>query len=186
MRTGLAVLALILLVPLAGCGTGPTGAIREATTPQSVDATVVEVIDGDTIDVRYPDGETDRVRLLGVDTPEVHAATDPAEFEGVPDTAAGEACLERAGRTASQYLTERINGSEITLRFDALADRRGSYGRLLAYVVHGGTNLNAALVATGHARVYDSAFQAAPRFYAAESRARRNRSGLWRCVSVGS
>ena len=186
MRRGLAVLAVVLVVSLCGCGALPVEEALDATAPESVNVTVTEVVDGDTVDVRYANGETDRVRLLGVDTPEVHVATDPPEYEGVPDTAAGEACLESAGENASQYLTERVDGATVTLAFDALADRRGSYDRLLAYVVQNGTNLNYALVVEGHARVYDSEFQQAPRFYAAESRARENRTGLWRCVSVGS
>lgn len=35
---------------------------------------ITRVIDGDTMDVLFNDGRTDRVRLLGVDTPETNAA----------------------------------------------------------------------------------------------------------------
>src|SRR6056297_1742341 len=39
--------------------------------------TVVEVVDGDTMDVRFENGTVERVRLLGVDTPEVYGGNDP-------------------------------------------------------------------------------------------------------------
>lgn len=51
------------------------GGVIFATTGNTTTATVAKVVDGDTIDVRY-DGETHRVRLLNVDTPE---SVDPAK-----------------------------------------------------------------------------------------------------------
>lgn len=185
-------LLLALLVVLGGCaalpadpardqpGSGPTTA---GTPADGVRASVVAVVDGDTLDVRFANGTRDTVRLLGVDVPETHVENDPAEFEGVPETAAGRACLERAGENATRFVTEQVLGERVTLRGDPLADHRGRYGRLLAMVVHDGRTLNYALVARGHARVYDSQFSAAERFYAAEARARANATGLWACAT---
>lgn len=62
---------------------------------QLVTATVSDVVDGDTIDIRYPDGTTDTVRLLGVDTPEVNTGVSPDEFEGVPDAADRRSVFDR-------------------------------------------------------------------------------------------
>jgi micrococcal nuclease len=59
--------------------------------------TVVEVVDGDTIDIRYSSGSKGTVRLIGVDTPEVFEETDPAEFEGMPDTQEGREWLRSIG-----------------------------------------------------------------------------------------
>jgi micrococcal nuclease len=148
--------------------------------------TVVEVVDGDTVDIRYDNGTTDTVRLLGVDTPEVYVENDPAEFEGVPDSEAGRDCLHAEGENASAYLTDRIEGEQVRLQFDDEADRRGSFGRLLAYIVEGGENVNYRLVSQGYARVYDSTFTRENSFYSAEQAARNGQVGLWRCTELGT
>src|SRR3954451_3807409 len=80
-------------------------------------ATVVKVVDGDTIDVSY-DGATHRVRLLNVDTPETVDPQKPVE------------CL---GPEASDYLKRRIPaGTEVRLERDV--EERDGYGRELAAV----------------------------------------------------
>ena len=50
-------------------------------------AQVSDVVDGDTIDVVFADGSTDRVRLLGVDTPETFSPNSPGEYGDIADTA---------------------------------------------------------------------------------------------------
>jgi len=147
---------------------------------------VIEVVDGDTIDIRYENGTTDTVRLLGVDTPEVHVQTDPAEWEGIPNSSAGRECLRTEGHDASVYVREQIAGETVTLEFDDTADRRGYYGRLLAYVTHDGESLNYQLVAQGYARVYESTFTQRERYSSAETTARDTRVGAWRCQAVAT
>ncbi|WP_224268472.1 lamin tail domain-containing protein [Haloprofundus salinisoli] len=146
-------------------------------------ATVVDVVDGDTIRIAYPNGTRDTARLLGVDTPETYGESDPADFEGVSDTAAGRACLDEHGERASEYTTETLLDREVTLRFDANEPRRGYYDRLLVYVVVDGTDFNYGLVADGYARVYDSRFTARERYDDAEAAARAEGSGLWECAT---
>jgi micrococcal nuclease len=145
--------------------------------------TVVDVVDGDTLDVRYANGSTDTVRLLGVDTPEVYSENDPAEYEGIPTTEAGRDCLRAAGEDATAFVERRLAGATVELVLDQSADRRDRYDRLLAYVVHENWTLNYRLVARGHARVYDSTFRYEDAFYAAEARAQSERRGLWQCRS---
>lgn len=148
---------------------------------ETVEVTVTRVVDGDTVDVRLPDGEEDTVRLVGVDTPEVHVENAPAEYEGVPDTDEGALCLRRAGHTATDYASARLEGADVTLAFDPLTDRRGGYDRLLAYVYVDGRNLNGELVAAGHARVYDTEFALRDSFEAMEASAQSDGRGLWTC-----
>ena len=198
MDTPRALLALSLLVALAGCaglgaevssGGSDGGAGDASPEPGAApggtthEVTVVTVVDGDTLDVRYADGSTDRVRLLGVDTPEVHAENDPAEFEGVPDTEAGRACLRSAGEDATAAVRERVADREVTVVLDPASDSRGDHGRLLAYVRVDGTDLNRWLLAEGHARVYDSTFARSEDYYAVESDARDSGTGVWACRS---
>ncbi|MFW5921854.1 MAG: thermonuclease family protein [Halodesulfurarchaeum sp.] len=174
--------AVAVLLFTAGCGAVPVS--PDDATPEARNATVVEVVDGDTVDVRFPDGSHETVRLLGIDTPEVYADNEPDEFEGVPDTEAGETCLRDAGERASLAVTDRIAGQDIRLEFDPQADRRGGYDRLLAYVIHDGTNLNYWLLERGDARVYDTEFAKAEDFYAAESAAQAANRGLWNCTTL--
>ena len=142
---------------LAGCaGTGAR------------DTTVVTgVVDGDTIDVSIG-GRDERVRLLGVDTPEVHVA------EG--------AAPECFGPEASSFTADLLpEGTEVRLERDVVG--RDHFGRLLAYVytVDDGVFVNEALVRQGLAQPLhiepNGAFAA--RFVEAARRAEAEGLGLW-------
>jgi micrococcal nuclease len=181
-RPGTALLAFVGLLLLAGCAGLPVAPDPGDTTP-AVDREVVvaEVVDGDTLEVRMPDGGVETVRLLGVDTPETYADNDPAEFEGVPESQAGRACLRAAGENATGFVEETLEGGTVSVRTDPTADRRGSYGRLLVYVSVDGESLNRALLARGHARLYDTDFQRRDEFATVEDRAQAEGRGLWAC-----
>lgn len=191
---------VVLMIVLAGC-TGnvalagdaeptltadspPERGPTPAPTADSFRGTVVHVVDGDTVDVRVQNGTEIRVRLLGVDTPEVRAENDPTEFPGVPDTVQSKDCLRDAGEDASDFANERLLGNEVQVVFDEQSDRKGGYGRWLAYVFVAGENFNYRLVAEGHARVYVSEFTHLEQFEAAADAARTDGSGLWRCRSL--
>jgi micrococcal nuclease len=146
-------------------------------------ATVTRVIDGDTVEVRFENGIEDTVRLLGVDSPETRGDNTPDEFEGVPETEAGRSCLGRFGEHASAFATERLEGQSVEFYADPAADSRGSFGRLLGYLVVDGENLNRRLVTDGHARVFDSTFSLSERFYAEEADAMAAGRGLWACAT---
>ena len=200
MRRIQAGVALALLVVVAGCGGVPpvTGDATGGVTPVTSDAasagppaettavTDTAVVDGDTVRIEYGDGTQDTVRLIGVDTPEVNAENDPAEFEGVPDTEAGADCLREAGMNATNIAKTALLGETVGIATDPNLDRRGYYDRLLAYVVVDGRLFNYRLVADGHARVYDSDFTRHGNFTDAETAAREQRRGLWRCVDSGA
>lgn len=197
-------LVLALLLVLSGCvsfspGTDPgtdvtdtprgpvTDAPPSATPPDDgFEAEVVEVVDGDTIKVVMPDGSRETARLLGVDTPEVHGENTPGEFEGVPETDAGKACLRSWGEEASAYTKERLLGETVTLSYDENEPQRGYYGRLLVYVHDDEGEFNYALITHGLARVYDSKFQYRERYYEAESAAMKGGVGLWACREGGA
>ncbi len=179
------VVLLVALVALAGCGSAGSPAAPGPAAGDGVAATVVEVVDGDTVRVRLADGSTDTVRLLGVDTPEVHVANDPADYEGVPDTEAGAVCLRVEGHDASAFVERRALGEPVRLVVDPTADRRDRYGRLLAYVHLDGADLNRQLVARGYARVYDATFARSSDYYALEAAARAEGRGVWRCRTPG-
>lgn len=100
-----------------------------------IDVRVQRVVDGDTIVVRAGSKE-DRVRYIGMDTPETVKPNTPVQ------------CF---GKAASAFNERLVSNEEVTLRTDAEA--RDRYGRLLAYVYRrrDGLFVNAALVRGGFA-----------------------------------
>ena len=98
---------------------------------------VEKVIDGDTILLK--NGE--RVRYIGIDTPETVHPTKPVEYYG---------------KEATQANRRLVENKVVRLEFDV--QTRDKYGRLLAYVwvVHHGVDsifVNAELVRQGYAKV---------------------------------
>ncbi len=102
--------------------------------PAEARALVTRVVDGDTIEVRLG-GETEDVRYIGVDTPETVKPGEPVQ------------CF---GPQASAFNHRLVEGRRVRLVFGA--ERRDTYGRLLAYVYLGRHFVNAGLVRRGLAR----------------------------------
>lgn len=181
------VVVVVLLGLVAGCSAISDIPIEveyeTETTSEPVQVQVQYVVDGDTIVVVFPDGHEDTVRLLGVDTPE-DGDTNPSEFEEVPDTEAGRTCLRTWSDRATAYLQDIVAGKTITLKFDAIADRRGYYDRLLAYVVLNNSTINRQLIAEGYARLYDSSFEAQMTYASLEQEAQSANRGVWQCQTV--
>ena len=170
--------------PTAGGGSGDT---TSSTTGQSTwTVTVVRIVDGDTIEVRFEDGHTEDVRLLGVDTPEVHVENDPSEFEGIPDTDEGHEWLRDWGHRASEYARAELSGETVQIETDSQADRRGSYGRLLVYLSDDDGEFNQRLLRQGYARMYDSSFSKRTTYLELESDAQENDIGVWGFDGDGS
>jgi micrococcal nuclease len=142
--------------------------------------TVTRVIDGDTVEARFPNGEIDTLRLLGVDTPETTLnRISPEEFEGIPDTTAGRDYLFNWGEKATEFATTTLQDETVRIAVDPEADRRGGFGRLLVYIYVGESNFNKRLISEGYARMYDSQFSKRGEFLDAEKTAQENRVGLW-------
>ena len=132
---------------------------------------VTRVIDGDTLDVRpAAGGRETRVRLVGVDAPELHSRET-----GRADHWAAE---------ARRYAESRAEGKPVTLRLEQ-TETRDRYRRLLAHVyLSDAQNLNLELVRDGQAYA-DRRFAHSMRyqFERAENEARRARRGLWEGVT---
>ena len=160
-RTTIAVLATAAAL-VGGCrGDRPGGPSADAGS-----GTVVRVVDGDTVDVRLG-GTTERIRLIGVDTPESLARDRPVQCFGAEASAATEALLPQ--------------GTEVRLERDEVT--RDRYGRLLAYVWRTDDDLlvNLALVEGGFADAVTFGDNEAVHqvLAAAEARARSDGVGLW-------
>jgi micrococcal nuclease len=130
---------------------------------------VVRVVDGDTIVVRR-NGAEERVRYIGIDTPESVKPNTPVQCYAKKASAENERLV--AGRTV------RLAGD---------AEARDRYGRTLAYVtrVDDGLFVNAELVRRGFATTLTIApnVRFASRFAALARDARRTGRGLWGACS---
>ncbi len=129
---------------------------------------VTRVVDGDTIDVRLHSGADRRVRLIGIDTPEVYGGT------------------ECGGPAASRSLRRLLpTGTRVKLVSDPSQARVDRYGRLLRYVVKRSTgrDLNRTQVWRGWATVYvygGNPFERVTSYRRAQSEARSAPRGTWR------
>jgi len=183
-RPGRAVVLATLLataVLAAGCAGVVDLDQSSASAEDGVEVTVVRVVDGDTVEFEYDNGTRDTARLVGIDSPEVHVANEPEDFEGVPDTDAGAACLRDWGHRASEYVRSRVLGETVRLELDEREGPRDRYDRLLAYVHADGDLLNRDLIDQGYAVVYDTQFSRRESFDEAEAAAREADAGLWEC-----
>lgn len=127
---------------------------------------VVKVIDGDTIDVSI-DGMTERIRLIGVDTPEVVDPRKPVQ------------CF---GQEASAKMHKLLDGKKVSLESDQSQGDKDKYSRLLRFVFTE-DNINVAheLILSGfaHEYTYNLPYKYQKEFKEAQQFAEKNELGLW-------
>lgn len=105
--------------------------------PVSNEAILTNVVDGDTVVLRFGDRQEERVRLLGIDTPETVDPTRPVQ------------CF---GHEAAVYLDELLPpGTNVIVERDVEA--RDRFGRLLVYLYRASDDLfvNAEMLRSGFA-----------------------------------
>ncbi|WAC08954.1 MAG: thermonuclease family protein [Thermodesulfobacteriota bacterium] len=125
------------------------------------------VVDGDTIIL----DRNERVRLIGVDTPETVYPSKPVEF---------------FGKEASAFTKRMVQGKKVRLEYDW--QRKDKYGRTLAYIyLSDGTFLNAEIIKQGYGHAYTKyPFKYLEDFRKYERESREKRRGLWADDPVAS
>ncbi|EGK06980.1 thermonuclease family protein [Kroppenstedtia eburnea] len=161
---------LWIVLLLVGCQSGEsagTGEVVEGLKPPAQgleEGRVIRVIDGDTA-VIETGGKKEKVRFIGVNTPETNHPKIGVEYYG---------------KEASNYTKDRLDGKEVRLELDV--EKRDRYGRLLAYLWMGDELFNATLVKEGYARIMtvppNVKYQET--FLRLEREARKKDAGLWR------
>lgn len=164
------VFAALVLVAVQTIDTGSAGpgsstaypSATEAGKPQTV--RVLRAVDGDTILVRTASGDSERVRYIGVDTPESVKPNSPVE------------CF---GKQAAKFNGALVRGREARLVPDR--EPRDRYGRTLAFVYVGDVFVNAELLKNGYARTIEIEPNTSKAEYFAglERVAIRTNKGLW-------
>jgi len=122
---------------------------------------VKRVVDGDTL--LLFNGE--KVRLIGVDTPETKHPQKP---------------VERFGKEAHLFTKKMVERKEVRLEYDQT--RRDRFGRILAYVyLMDGTFLNAEIIKQGYGFAYIKyPFKYMEEFGQYQREAMENKRGLWK------
>lgn len=148
---------------------GSTASAAPVASPYQGAGVVVRVLDGDTLDVRLASGARERVRVLGIDSPELRS---------------GECYAAQATAAARRFAL----GKRVRLDGDRTQATRDRYRRLLAYVrLPDGADLGRTLVAEGFAAVLvvnGRSFLRVVPYRSAEKVARDQRLGLWGCANV--
>lgn len=126
---------------------------------------VSSFVDGDTIAVDM-NGSTEKVRLIGVDTPETH---DPRKS------------VQCYGQAAAAFTRQFIGANQVRLQADPLNTNRDRYNRLLRYVyLPSGELVNAEIIKQGYGFAYTYfPFSKLDEFKGYQKQAEANGQGLW-------
>jgi endonuclease YncB( thermonuclease family) len=161
-RSAIAAVAALALTATAIHFLPPTAAA------DPVAATVLEIVDGDTIDMRDDNRGHLRVRVLGIDTPETKK----------PGYTVG--CW---GPEATEFAKSTMLGQRVALVTDPTQDRTDRFGRTLAYLVRADGwdySVEAARAGAAHSYVYGGVpVSRHDAIEAAEKEARDALRGLW-------
>ncbi len=126
--------------------------------------TVVVVYDGDTVKVRFDNGQERIVRLIGIDCPEIE---DPNKERSLQ--------ARLAKRFAFHYLFRKT----VELTYESECEDK--YGRLLAYIWSEGRLFNEFILSEGFARVFLAfPYELKERFVQAQKAAQQQGRGFWR------
>ena len=156
----------------------------DPTTTYTVD--VVDIPDGDTVNVRFDSGREVPIRVLGIDTPEKDSNDrfeTIQEWEGLES----ETYLDTWGANASEFARTELGSRTLSISFDdeepGIFD---PFDRLLAYIDYDATGdgvrddpYNVEAIRRGYARVYNSGFGRQASFRDAERTARSDNTGVW-------
>lgn len=161
-------LALVAgLTVLAAGSPSAAGSVHPVRSTLRERATIIKVVDGDTVNVRVRSGSEQSVRLVGIDTPEVYPL------------------VECGGPEASRSLKRLLPvGTRVRLVSDptqALVDR---YGRILRYVIKASDDrdMNRTQIRRGWATVYvyhHNPFKRVDNYDSAQAYAGTHDRGMW-------
>lgn len=130
---------------------------------------VIGVSDGDTIRVRV-DGVTERIRIIGIDTPELTSN-------------------ECYAQQAASKMQSLVQSKTVRLAADPTQDDRDRYGRLLRHVsLEDGRLVAEVMLEGGYGReyTYAAAYEHQARYRAAQARAQASGLGLWGSGCAGA
>jgi micrococcal nuclease len=166
------ILTILIILMISGCILFPETVAGDLILTR---VRVTRIVDGDTIYVRFGSGSEEKVRLIGVDAPEINHPTK------------GE---EPYGAESAEYAYNMLDNIVAWVEFDE--GERDQYGRMLAYLwlekpeAASETEIrskmfNARLLLDGYARqvIFQPNVKYVEYFSAFVNEARREKRGLW-------
>lgn len=159
------IIALLIILAVSAFYGVTTNKVNITQAPKAGYYNVVSFTDGDTITVSM-NGTEEKIRLIGVDTPETKKPNSPVQ------------CY---GKEASSFTKNLIGDQDVKLEADPIGDNRDRYDRLLRYVyLPDGTLVNKEIVSQGYGFAYLSFdFSKSDDFAKAQSDAQGSKVGLW-------
>lgn len=147
-------------------GVGATSTPAANTIEERREPYVTRVVDGDTLEIML-DGTLQKVRLVGIDTPE---SVDPRRP------------VQCFGKEATEHIKTLVEGKSVRLEIDPEGDTVDTYGRLLRYVFIGdeSESINARMIRDGYAYAYTKyPFSERVSYLKIQTEARAAARGLW-------
>ena len=159
------VIAVVILIPKIHFAKKTIEPVQQSLVAKPGYYNVAYITDGDTFAVNM-DGRTEKVRLIGVDTPETVKPNSPQE------------CY---GKIASDFTKHTLTDQTVRLEADPINQNRDRYNRLLRYAyLENGSLFNAKLISEGYAFAYLSfPFSKSEEFRQLQAKAREDGVGLW-------
>ncbi len=150
-----------LLIPLSVSSS--IGDVRRSDSSPRKSAKVVAIYDGDTIKVRFASGLEHRIRMIGIDAPELNETKEETQLEAF---------------LAKRFVFHHLYQKTVGLTYER--ELEDKYGRLLAYVWTEQGLFNEFILKQGFARVFWAfSYDLKERFFRAEQESRQNERGLW-------
>lgn len=131
---------------------------------------VVSITDGDTLKIKVSENEDAKIqtiRLIAVNTPEIHHPTKPVE------------CF---GNEAKVFLENLLKDKKVKIETEPKDSDKDKYGRYLRYLfLEDGTNINEAIIKNGYGyeATYVNGYKYQKLFKDAQNYAEQNKLGLW-------
>lgn len=159
--------AAAIQAPITPTNTEQSSPVRGSETPAMPKYTVVACNDGDTCRLKSADNTQIKVRMVGIDAPEMGKKSKKKKKEG-----------QAGGTEAKEFLNNLVVGKTVTLRSYG-AD---AYGRNLAEIMINNESANLKMVSEGWAEVYRGkpprGFDLSP-YQFAQAEAMKNKRGIW-------
>jgi len=173
----MACLAIVACVATAGCLDYFSSGETSSSAIYLFEGEVVRVVDGDTIMVKLPQS-TERVRLIGIDTPEMDASKNNARAYG----SLSRDHLAEWAQKSKDFTTELLLHETVIVSYDPAAGKRDQYDRVLGYItLDDGTDFNLLLIEEGYARVYTAeTFERKQEYMNALVIAQEYEIGMWK------
>lgn len=156
-------------VAAANTQTPPSPTVGSLTQPSKQKATVIKVVDGDTMSVSV-NGATETIRIIGINTPETVDPRKSVECFG-----------KEASAKAKEYIANA--GNTVWLEADPTQGERDKYQRLLRYVFtnNGSVDYGESMIATGYAYeyTYNTPYKYQASYKQAQKDAESKKLGLW-------